>query len=350
MEILRKQTRPVKVGFLTIGGGNPIPVQTMWKEPLSGNIEDIVSEIRLFALMGCGVIRFAVVDMESADMVGKIAAASEIAVVADIHFDYKLALRCLETPIDKVRINPGNLGAEWKVREVLNIANDRGKAIRVGINGGSLPSRLRKMDDRGAAMLIAAEEEVNILEQTGFRNAVFSLKSSDLEETAAANEGFSGRFDYPLHIGLTEAGPLVPGIVRNSIALSGLIRKGIGDTVRVSLSDSPANEIIAGKAILSAENVYQEGLEIISCPTCGRKTFDVSGFLREIEGELHTVRKRLTIAVMGCEVNGPGEAKHADLGITGAGNSVILFRKGEILKRTGIEEGKKLFLEELKSI
>lgn len=350
MEILRKQTRPVKVGFITIGGGNPIPLQTMWKEPLSGNIEDIISDIRLFALMGCGLIRFAVVDMESADIVGKIAAASEIAVVADIHFDYKLALRCIETPIEKVRINPGNLGAEWKVREVLNKANDRGKAIRVGINGGSLPSHLRKMDDRGAAMLIAAEEEINILEQTGFRNAVFSLKSSDIEETAAANEGFSERFDYPLHIGLTEAGPLVPGIVRNSIALSGLIRQGIGDTLRVSLSDTPANEIIAGKAILSAENVYQEGLEIISCPTCGRKTFDVSGFLREIEGELHTVRKRVTIAVMGCEVNGPGEAKHADLGITGAGNSVLLFRKGKILKRTGIEEGKKLFLEELRSL
>ncbi len=349
MKLLRKTTRPVTVGPYVIGGGNPVTIQTMWKAPLTKEIDKTVSGIRRLADIGCDIIRFAVPDMESAEVLGRIARVSPIPLVADIHFDYTLALACLDTPIAKIRINPGNIGTPAKVREVLKKAAAQGKPIRVGINGGSLPGKLRKEADRCGAMVKAAEEEIHLLEQEGFRSAVFSLKSSNLEEMIEANVRFSEAYDYPLHIGMTEAGPLVPGIVRNSIAISRLIRLGIGDTIRVSLSDSPENEIITGKAVLSAENLYQGGVKIISCPTCGRKTFDVEGFLASIEEDLGKMKKSITIAVMGCEVNGPEEAKHADLGITGAGNSVLLFKKGKIFGRTGLEEGKKLFVEELRS-
>ena len=350
MNSLRRKTRPVKVGFSVIGGGRPVTVQTMWKSPLTGDLEKVSAGIQQLAEIGCEILRFAVPDMDSAAILGQIAERSPIPLVADIHFDYKLALACLDSKIAKIRINPGNVGAVWKVKEVLRKASDRGIPIRVGINSGSLPRKLRGETDRGGAMLMAAEDEINLLEQVGFTAAVFSLKSSDLEEMVQANERFSKHYDYPLHIGMTEAGPLVQGIVRNSIGISRLLRKGIGDTIRVSLSDSPANAIITGKAILSAENQLEGGVKIVSCPTCGRKTFDVSGFLKSIEEDLRKMQKNITVAVMGCEVNGPGEAKHADLGITGAGNSVLLFKKGTIIARTGMEEGKKLFLKELHSL
>jgi len=343
----RKKTRPVKVGSFIIGHGNPISIQTMWKEPLTGNIENLVHSIENLSSIGCQIIRFAVPDLDTLHSLGEVSSKLTIPVVADIHFNYKLALACLDTEIAKIRINPGNLGAKWKVKEVLQKAADRGKPIRVGINGGSLPGRLRKETSVADAMVKAAEEEIELLEQQKFSQAVFSLKSSDLAAMIEANIRFSERFDYPLHIGVTEAGPLIQGIVQNSIGISRLLRLGIGDTVRVSLSDSPENEIIAGKAILSAENLYSSGVKIISCPTCGRTTFEVKRFLSEMDEVLQKIKKNITIAVMGCEVNGPEEAKHADLGITGAGNRILLFKHGEIIARTDMESGKKQFIREL---
>ncbi len=350
MNCPRKKTRPVCVGSLIIGGGNPISIQTMWKSPLSENLSDTLRRISTIVDMGCEVLRFACPDMNTVGPLGRIAEAVSVPIVADIHFDYKLALACLDTNVAKIRINPGNVGALWKVKEICKKAGDTGKVLRIGINGGSLPRALRGEKDGATAMLKAAEDEINILEQQGFSSAVFSLKSSRISDMIEANMRFSERYDYPLHIGITEAGPLIQGVVRNSIGISSLIQKGIGDTIRVSLSDSPENEIIAGKAILSAENVYREGVTVISCPTCGRKTFDVEGFLGEIEDEIQVIKKNVTLAVMGCEVNGPEEARHADLGITGAGNKVLLFKKGNIIGRTDKQRGKKMFLEELSSL
>lgn len=355
MNYPRKRTRPVKVGSLVIGNCNPIPLQTMWKEPLlatanAADLEKIILRIHYMARLGCDIIRFAVPDGETVDVLAELAEAAAIPIVADIHFDYKLALACFDTKIAKIRINPGNLGAVWKMKEVLRKAKDTDKPIRVGINGGSLPSKLRKEGDAAAAMVKAAEEEAEILARENFTAAIFSLKSSNIADMIAANIQFSERFDYPLHIGMTEAGPLIPGIVRNSIGISKLLHRGIGDTVRVSISDSPENEIITGKGILSAENLDKAGVKIVSCPTCGRKTFDVEAFLREIGDELQVIRRDITVAVMGCEVNGPEEARNADLGITGAGNRILLFKKGEIIARTDKLEGKRLFLHELRNI
>lgn len=346
----RKKTRPVSVGSHIVGDFNRIPVQTMWKAPLDRDLSAMADSLARLAGIGCDIVRFAVPGREEAELLARLAALTDMPLVADIHFDFKLALICIDSPIAKIRINPGNLGAKWKSEEVVGKAKDRGKPIRVGINSGSLPRTLRNERDVAEAMIKAAEEELDILTAKGFDNAVFSLKSPDIETMVRANIIFSDRYSFPLHIGMTEAGPLVQGIVKNSIGIGRLLEQGIGDTVRVSLSDNPENEILAGKAILSAENIGRESITMVSCPTCGRKTFPVEEFLKEIMPELNKIDKKLTVAVMGCEVNGPGEAKHADIGITGAGNKVIIFRGGEIVARTDAVSAKKIFLEELSSL
>lgn len=346
----RKKTRPVTVGSRIIGDLQRIPVQTMWKAPLGGNLSALADSLERLAGIGCDILRFAVPGREEAEGLVKLSTLTEMPLVADIHFDYQLALICIESGIAKIRINPGNLGAKWKSKEVVRRAGARGKAIRVGINSGSLPRKLRNEGDMAGAMVKAAEDELEILASEGFEQAVFSLKSPDIETMVRANSMFSRRHDCPLHIGVTEAGPLIQGVVKNSIGISRLLQQGIGDTVRVSLSDSPENEIIAGKAILSAENIGKESVTVVSCPTCGRKSFPVEDFVREIMPELNRIEKRLTVAVMGCEVNGPEEARHADIGITGAGNKVIIFRRGEIRSRTDAVSAKKIFLEELNSL
>lgn len=347
-----KKTRSVSVGRMLIGGGAPISVQTMWKKPLGSAdsaraLEQILTGIRNLEEIGCELLRFSVPDLPSAEVLGRLASRTDLPLVADIHFDHRLALRCLDFPIAKIRINPGNIGRADKVAEVVRKAQDRGVALRVGVNAGSLPKALKREKDVAQAMVQAAEEELSILERLGFEQAIFSLKAADVQTTVQANLLFSERYDYPLHIGVTEAGPLVQGTVKSTLALSRLLDSGVGDTVRVSLSDSPQNEIIAACSILQNLGLRSFGPEVISCPTCGRTVFDVTGFLEKVQPTMQRIHKQLTVAIMGCPVNGPGEAKRADLGITGSEKQVVIFKKGKIIRRESADHAIEAFKEEL---
>lgn len=344
----RRKTRAVRAGNLIIGGGFPISVQTMWKEPLAReSLPHVREELESLSRRGCDIIRFAVPDIESADLLGSLSRISPLPIVADIHFDHRIALRCLDYPIAKIRINPGTIGEEGKVREVVAKARDTGASLRIGINAGSLPKNLENRKDQAQAMFEASEIEMNILERLGFHDVVFSLKSSDTESTIRANILFAQTYDYPLHIGITEAGPLVPGIVRNTIGVAALLKRGIGETIRISLSTDPLQEVLTGVEILKVLNQRRTGMTIISCPTCGRSTFDVKGFLDKVFNGIHYQGPGITVAIMGCVVNGPGEARHADIGITGAGKIAVIFRKGEIVRRVKHEDSIKAFQEEL---
>ncbi len=340
----------VQVGSVTVGGSAPISIQTMWKRPLLKVDESLIAEVNRLQALGCDILRFAVPDMETADLLGELASRVSIPLVADIHFDYRLALRCLDYPIAKIRINPGNIGARWKVEEVVGKAKDRGVPIRIGVNHGSLPKKFQDLSDPAEALLAAAEEEIEILESLSFRTIIVSMKSSDTESTVEANRRFAKEYSYPLHIGITEAGPLIPGIVRSTLALSELLKEGIGSTIRISLSDSPETEILTAKELLTALGLRKGGIRIISCPRCGRSGFDVQGFLKVVGEKLQQDQRNLTIAVMGCVVNGPGESRHADLGITGSGDKVVIFKKGKIVQTVRPEEAVEAFLKEFRSL
>jgi (E)-4-hydroxy-3-methylbut-2-enyl-diphosphate synthase len=347
-----RQTRTISVGRIRIGGGAPISVQTMWKKPLGDpgsthTLERTLAGIRSLEEIGCELLRFSVPDIESAEFLGKLASGTDLPLVADIHFDHRLALRCLDFPVAKIRINPGNIGRADKVEELVRKARDKGAALRVGVNAGSLPRKLRGEKNLARAMVLAAEEELSVLERLGFNRVIFSLKAADVETTVQANLLFSERHDYPLHIGVTEAGPLVQGTVKSTLALSRLLESGVGDTVRVSLSDTPQNEIIAACSILQTLGLRSFGPEVISCPTCGRTAFDVTGFLENVQPYLRKIRKNLTVAIMGCPVNGPGEAMRADLGITGSDKQIVIFKKGKIIRRESADHAIEAFKEEL---
>lgn len=334
-----------------MGGSGPVHIQTMWDKPLSADLVREREDLDTMAAMGCALVRFAAPDLEGAEQLGRLASLTEMPLVADIHFDYKIAMRCMDYPLVKIRINPGNIGAPWKTEEVIRKAADKGIALRVGANQGSLPRDLRDQDDGARAMVDAAERQIEILERLGFRNAVVSLKSSSPEVCLRANRLFSERHDYPLHLGVTEAGPLIPSLVKSTLALGNLLREGVGDTLRISISDSPFKEIMAARELLGQLGLgAAPHVNIVSCPKCGRTTFDTHGFTGDIENYLYTIRKELTLAIMGCPVNGPGEAGHADLGITGMGDKVALFRRGEIIRREPLCQAKEAFLEELNKL
>jgi (E)-4-hydroxy-3-methylbut-2-enyl-diphosphate synthase len=299
--------------------------------------------------LGCDILRFAVPDIESAEIVGKLAERVSLPLVADIHFDHKIALRCLDFPIAKIRINPGNIGRKDHIEKVLNKASEKNIPIRIGVNAGSLPKDLKNLD-HSEALVIAAERELDIFKEFGFSNVIVSMKASSISDNIKANRLLAERTDIPLHIGVTEAGPLVAGVVRNTIALYELLKDGIGDTIRVSLSDTMENEVIAGREILGALGKGNEGITIISCPKCGRNSFDTHAFTEKWRDKLYSLKKSATIAIMGCAVNGPGEAKNADLGITGVGNKVLLFSHGEIIKTIDAKEADEAFAEALEEI
>jgi (E)-4-hydroxy-3-methylbut-2-enyl-diphosphate synthase len=346
--------RAIKVGKVIIGGGWPVSVQTMWKDKLpsrgSPSFEEALARIESLRSLGCDILRFAVPDLESADILGELAAECSLPLVADIHFDWRIALRCMDFPIAKIRINPGNIGARWKVAEVAAKAKDKGVPIRIGVNAGSLPEDLREAEDRAAAVVEAAERELAAFDALGFDDLVVSMKVSDVDATVEANRLFASRHDIPLHLGVTEAGPLIAGVARNTAALVPLLREGIGSTIRVSLSDSCESELIAGREILACAGKARKGVSIVSCPRCGRASFDSHAFTARWAGRLYALSVDATIAVMGCVVNGPGEARHADLGITGAGDKVIIFRKGEIERIISPDEADTVFEEELKRL
>lgn len=341
------RARPVKVGTLIVGGGFPVSVQTMWKEPLRGIDAALLRRIDTLAATGCELLRFAVPDLDTADLLGALAARAPIPLVADIHFDYRIALRCLEHPIAKIRINPGNIGASWKVEEVVRKARDSQVTIRVGVNAGSLPRALRREADVARAMVMAAESELEILDRLDFRQVVVSLKSSDVGVTVEANRRFAQMFRHPLHLGVTEAGPLIPGLVKNALALSRLLADGVGDTLRVSLSDSPENEILAGRAILQQTGVREMGAELVSCPACGRSSINVHQLVDDVQKIVNRLNRRISVAVMGCPVNGPGEARHADIGVSGAGDYAVIFRKGRVVRKVRADQALDALMEEV---
>ena len=352
---------------VTIGGGLEPVVQSMWKDRLSfSDIEGkageaLAARINKLGQMGCGLLRFAVPEIRDAEILGNLAAMVSVPLVADIHFDYKIALRCLDFPIAKIRINPGNIGAREKVEAVLSKAASLSRPIRIGVNGGSLPVDLRREVDSGRmesalALVQAAERELAIFREFDFRDVCVSMKASCIADTIKANRLLAERCDAPLHVGVTEAGPLIPGVVRNTAALLVLLAEGIGDTIRVSLSDTPEKEVIAGREILNAvldfmskggvENKAR-GVRIVSCPRCGRSSFDSIGFTEAWQDRLYALNCDATVAIMGCAVNGPEEARHADLGITGAGNKALIFRKGVLVRTIDRSEADTAFMQEL---
>lgn len=342
--------RSVEVKNLIIGGGFPVSIQTMWKEPLRpSELDAAAARIGRLSASGCDMLRFAVPDLVAAETLGSLASRVDMPLVADIHFDWRIALRCLDFPIAKIRINPGNIGARWKVEEVVAKARDKGVPIRIGVNGGSLPEDLRERPDRAAAVVEAAEREAAVFDELGFDNVVVSMKASDIAETIAVNRVFAARHDIPLHVGVTEAGPLIAGVVKNTAALVPLLRDGIGDTVRVSLSADMESEVAAAREILAAAGLGRPGVTIVSCPRCARASFDTHAFAARWSARLYALKKSATIAIMGCVVNGPGEARHADLGITGGGDKVIIFRNGEIARTIRPEDADTVFEEELRA-
>ncbi len=346
-----KKIREIKIGNVVLGGNHPIAVQTMWDKPIETVDVNLMKSINKLESYGCKLIRFAAPTIESVPLLGKIAEKTQMPLVADIHFDYKIALECMDYNIPKIRINPGNIGASWKVEEVVKKAGDTNTVIRVGANGGSLPKNLKKMENRAEAIVLAAEEQLNFLESLNFHNIVVSLKSSDIEENYYTNEVFHSRHDYPLHLGITEAGPLIPSVVKSSIGLSRLLKEGIGNTIRISITDDPLKEVIAANEILSVLKMNStKRINLISCPKCGRSSFDTHTFTQEIQDYLYSVDKDISVAVMGCMVNGPGESEHADLGISGVGNSIAIFKKGEIIRRESACSAKEAFIEEIEKL
>lgn len=364
MKQLYKTTKKVFIGGngnterLSIGGDSPVTIQTMWKESIVGvknnpeKISEIVKKINSLKLLGCDIIRFAVPDMESAESFIEICKASTMPLVADIHFDYRLALKCLEGPVGAIRINPGNIGARDRVEAVVNGCRDKGVAIRIGVNSGSLPHDLADkvaagQMSRALALSETAARESSVFDELNFDQFVVSMKASSVQETIDANEDFASRFEIPLHVGVTEAGPLITGVVKSTLAFSHLLNEEIGNTIRVSLSSSPENEVITGLEILRECGKRQGGVKLVSCPRCGRLGFDVHAFMDRWQNKLLSMKKDITVAVMGCVVNGPGEGKHADLGIAGAGGKAVLFKKGVIVATVDEKDADAAFEKEL---
>lgn len=340
-----------------LGARHPVAMQTMWKEPLTNAAlcgdsgGQMLCRIKHLEALGCKLLRFAVPDMSAAEALGELSRRAAMPLTADIHFDYRLALRCLDFPIAKIRINPGNIGSRRRRAAVLERCADKNIPVRIGINAGSLPLDMRKQVQKGTlavsrALVEAAERELAIFDEFQFDNVVVSMKASSVRETIEANELFASRYNIPLHIGVTEAGPLIAGVVRSTAALFGLLQKEIGATIRVSLSDSIENEIIAAKEILLAAR-RTSGVTLISCPRCGRCSFDTHAWTAKWQDLLYTLDASITVAVMGCAVNGPGEARNADIGITGAGNKIIIFKRGKIIRTVNEDDADAAFRAEL---
>lgn len=345
MSIIRRKTREVKIGNLIIGGNNPIRVQSMCKIKTS-RVKEIISQIGELEESGCEIIRVSVKDMDDAKSLKEIKKSISMPLVADIHFDHNLALASIPH-IDKLRINPGNIGSIEKIKKVVNAAKDYGVPIRIGVNSGSIEKEIKEKFGNGSNALVeSAIKHVKILESLNFFNTIIALKSSDVLSTVAAYREFSKRYDYPLHLGITEAGTNFSGSIKSSVGLGIILSEGIGDTIRVSLTSSPVDEVRAGYEILKSLGLRKHGAEIISCPTCGRAEPDFIKIASEIESELSKIDKPIKIAIMGCPVNGIGEAKVADIGVAFQGNSALIFSKGKILKRIKKEEIK----DEIKKI
>ncbi|MGQ9661989.1 MAG: flavodoxin-dependent (E)-4-hydroxy-3-methylbut-2-enyl-diphosphate synthase [Kiritimatiellia bacterium] len=337
---VRRVTKQIRIGSVAIGGGAPISVQTMVKTSTE-DIDAVLAQIHSVSLLGCDIVRIAVPDADTARLLYEIKKEAELPLVADIHFDHRLALMALEAGVDGLRINPGNIGAREKIAEVVKAAEERRVPIRIGVNAGSLErDLLNKYGGATAEALVeSALRHVAIIEELGYHEIKLSVKASDVKRTVEAYRLLSQRTDYPLHLGLTEAGTLVPGAVRSAVALGILLSEGIGDTIRVSLTSSPENEVRVGLDILRGLGLKPPGQSVISCPKCGRAEVNVERIAEEIEQALEDLycdepkMRRPVVAVMGCMVNGPGEAREADVALVGGKDKFALYRKG-ILQRT----------------
>jgi (E)-4-hydroxy-3-methylbut-2-enyl-diphosphate synthase len=328
----RKKTRKIYVGNVPVGGGSPVSVQSMTKTD-TRNISATVRQIRALERAGCEIIRLAVPDMDAAKALGKIKKAVNIPVVADIHFNWRLALEAIRQGVDGLRINPGNIGAKWKIKEVVDALKDKNIPVRVGVNAGSLEKDLLRKYKHPTpeALVESAMRHIALLEEMDYRNIKVSLKASGVMATVSAYRLFSEKCDYPLHIGISEAGPQFSGTIKSSVGLGVLLWEGIGDTIRVSLTAPPVKEVRVAYEILRSLGLRKRGVEIISCPTCGRCQVNLKQLVSDAEKRLKDIEKPLTVAVMGCAVNGPGEAREADFGIAAGKGMGVIFKKGKIV-------------------
>ena len=342
----RRASKPVHIGKVTVGGGAPIVVQTMAKTD-THDIMSTINQIRELADYGCELVRVAVVDTEAAQAISQIKKASPIPIIADIHFDYRLALTALNAGADGLRLNPGNIGEPDRVATIAKAAKERGIPIRIGVNAGSLP----EAEDPGLSlaqrMVAAALKQVRLLESLDFDLIKVSLKAFDVPTTIEAYRDIAQKIAYPLHIGITEAGTPRGGVIRSTVGIGTLLYLGIGDTIRVSLSAHPREEVITGYEILKSLNLRQRGPILVSCPSCGRSEVDIVRLAQEVERELAKTAKPIRVAVMGCIVNGPGEAKDADIGIACGKGKAILFRKGKQIKTIEEKDFIKVLIDEV---
>ena len=332
-------TRQIKVGNVAIGGGADVVIQSMLNTKTT-DVEGSLSQIRSLAAAGCQVARLAVPNMEAARGFAEICKESVLPLVADIHFDYKLAIAAAEGGASKIRINPGNIGGEDRVKAVVEVCKEKHIPIRIGVNGGSLEQELLQKygHPTAEALVESAFGHLELLEKFGFYDTCVSMKSSHVPTMVAAARLFRSRCDYPLHIGVTETGPVRQGLIKSAMGIGSLLLDGIGDTLRVSLTDDPVEEVYAAKDILKAAGLRKEGVDIISCPTCGRTRIDLIGLVNRVDEALRSCEKPITVAVMGCVVNGPGEAREADIGIAGGDGWGMIFEKGQQVAKLPYEE------------
>ena len=323
-------TRQIRVGNVLIGGGAPVVIQSMLNTKTT-DVEGSLAQIKALKNAGCQIARLAVPNMEAARSFAEICRESPLPLVADIHFDYKLAIAAAEGGASKIRINPGNIGGEDRVKAVVDVCKDKKTPIRIGVNGGSLDKKLLEKygHPTAEALVESAFEHLELLEKYGFYDTCLSMKSSTVPTMVAAARLFRSKCDYPLHIGVTETGPVKMGLMKSAMGIGALLLDGIGDTIRVSLTDDPVEEVYAAKDILKAAGLRKEGVNIISCPTCGRTRIDLIGLVNQVDAALKDCEKAITVAVMGCVVNGPGEAREADIGIAGGDGWGMIFEKGE---------------------
>ena len=346
----REQTREVLIGDRKIGGGNPILIQSM-TNTRTEDVQATVEQIHKLEKAGCEIIRCTVHTLEAARAIGEIKKQISIPLVADIHFDYKMAIAAMENGADKIRINPGNIGGEEKVAAVVAVAKERNIPIRVGVNSGSLEKELvNKYHGVTAEGIVeSALDKVHMIERLGYENLVISIKSSDVMMCVKAHELLSKETDYPLHVGITESGTIISGNIKSAIGLGLILNQGIGDTIRVSLTGDPVEEIKSAKLILRTLGLRKGGIEVVSCPTCGRTRIDLIGLANQVETMVAEFPLDIKVAVMGCAVNGPGEAKEADIGIAGGDGEGLLIKKGQIIRKVPEDQLLAVLREELEN-
>lgn len=349
--IKRKKTRVVKVGDVLIGGDNPVAIQSMCNTKTS-DVEATVKQILALENEGCEIIRVAVPDMAAAEAIAEIKKQIHIPLVADIHFDYRLALKAIEKGVDKLRINPGNIGGEDRVKAVVEAAKEKNIPIRIGVNSGSLEKdileKYGKVTPEG--LVESAMRHVRILEKLDFRDIVISIKASSVPFSLKTYSLLSEEVDYPLHVGITESGTEWSGTIKSAAGIGAILAMGIGDTIRVSLTGDPIEEVRVAKAILKDMGLRKFGVEFVSCPTCGRTCIDLIGLAKQVEEKCRNINKDIKVAVMGCAVNGPGEAREADIGIAGGNGYGLIFKKGEILKKLPENELLDALMEEIEKL